>query len=252
LGKLAELRPPLRYDGLSMSDGFTVPIQDELPTLIRMLRKPAGDDPRFASLKEINANFPAFTQAVHSTWKYLHGRSLDEILKIEEIISSAPRTKLPKGFGWYLERTTKLWRRINDAIVWSLVREHDHVIRTVCHRKGRPRLTDANPVAIRKLLVNINADPQSIAIWSDATSCVDVGDVVCRSFSGGLNGFLEVKAGTMNDRIIELMEVKGASEDIMAAITDFADKYGPKAVKQFRACRQATQQVQPSNGDHRT
>src|SRR5262249_1388621 len=46
------------------------------------------------------------------------------------------------------------------------------------------------------------SDPQSIAIWSDATTCVDLGDLVCRSFSGKLNGFFEAKAGAMNDRIL--------------------------------------------------
>jgi hypothetical protein len=214
-------------------DNTAIPIQDELPTLIRTLRKPAGDDPRFASLEAIEANRPAFMEEVHSTWKYLHNRSLDEILTIEKVLSSEPRKKLPQGFVWYLERTIALWRRINDAIVWTLLREQDHVIRTVCHRKNRLRLTDANPIAIRKFLDNINADPQSIAIWSDATSCIDVGDVLCRSFSGGLNGFFEAKAGTMNDRIFELLEVKGGPEDTISAITDFADKYGPKAVKQL-------------------
>ncbi len=209
-------------------------IQDELPAIIRLLRKPAGDDPRFASVAAINANRNAFTEAVHSAWKHLHSRSLDEILAIEKALSSAPREKLPGGFVWYLERSIALWRRINDAIVWSLVREQDHVIRRVCQRKDRPRLSDANPTAIREFLDNFNSDPQSIAIWSDATTCVDLGDLVCRSFSGELNGFIEAKAGAMNDRIFELMEVKGNSVDVMNAITDFADKYGPKAVKQLQ------------------
>jgi hypothetical protein len=95
-----------------------IPIEDELPTLVSMLRKPAGDDPQFASAREIKANFPAFTEAVHSTWKYLHNRSLDEILTVENILSSVPRKKLPQSFVWYLERTIALWRRINDAIVF--------------------------------------------------------------------------------------------------------------------------------------
>ncbi len=219
-----------------MSEGrsrTTPPIQDELPNLIRMLREPAGDDPRFASLEAIEANRQAFTEKVHATWKYLHGRSLDEILAIEEILSSGRREKLPKDFVWYLERTTALWRRINDAIVWALVRHQDHVIRTVCHRKDRVRLTDANPTALRRFLDQINEDPLTIAIWSDATSCVDVGDVLCRSFSGKLDGFFEVKEGTMNDRILELMRVKGSPEEISKEIVAFADKYGPKAMKQL-------------------
>ena len=231
-----------RYDDSDMSEQWTrtvVPIQDELPKLIRMLREPAGDDPRFASLDAIEANRQAFTKKVHSTWKYLHGRSLDEILTIEKILSSERGKKLPKGFVWYLERTIALWRRINDAIVWMLVRGQDHVIRTVCHRKYRLRLTDANPIALRRFLDNINSDPQTIAIWSDATSCVDVGDVVCRSFSDKPNGFFEVKEGTMNDKIFELMEVKGGPEELVEEIKAFADERGPKAVKQLeRVLRQ--------------
>ncbi|HEY2459382.1 MAG TPA: hypothetical protein VGI16_01175 [Candidatus Acidoferrum sp.] len=211
----------------------TPPIQDDLPNLIRMLREPAGDDPRFASLEAIEANRQAFTEKVHATWKYLHGRSLDEILAIEGILTPDRRKKLPEDFVWYLERTITLWRRVNDAIVWSLVRHQDHVIRTVCHRKERVRLTDANPKALRRFLDEINEDPLTIAIWSDATSCVDVGDVLCRSFSGKLDGFFEVKEGTMNDRILDLMGVKGTPDEIVREIVAFADKYGTKAMKQL-------------------
>jgi hypothetical protein len=225
-----------------MSDEFPKagsPIQDQLPTMILMLRKPAGDDPRFSSLEALAANRPAFTEKVHSTWKQLHSRSLDEILTTEKVLSSFSGEKLPPGFEWYLRRTIDLWRRINDSIVWALVGQRDHVIRTVCHRKDRPSLTDANPVAIRKFLDKVNADPQSIAIWSDATSCVDLGDVLCRSFSGGLNGFFEAKSGSMSDKIFELMDVKGTQEEVVNAITNFADKHGPKAVKQLeRVIRQ--------------
>lgn len=212
---------------------MVIPIQDELPTLIRMLREPAGDDPRFASLEAIKANRQAFVEKVHSTWKYLHGRSLDEIMAIEKILTSEQRSKLPRDFVWYLDRTIALWRRVNDAIVWELVGRQDHVIRVVCHRKHRVRLTDANPIALRRFLDDINSDPQTIAIWSDATSCVDVGDVVCRSFSDKPSGFFEVKEGAMNDKIFDLLEMEDGEEEIMNAIRAFADKNGPKAVKQL-------------------
>lgn len=232
----------------------TPPFQDELPNVIRMLREPAGDDPRFASLEAIEANRQAFTEKVHATWKHLHGRSLDEILTVEAILSSDRLDQLPKDFVWYLERTIALWRRVNDAIVWALVRHQDHVIRTVCHRKDRVRLTEANPTAVRRFLDQINEDPLTIAIWSDATSCVDVGDVVCRSFSGKPEGFFEVKEGTMNDRILELMRVKGTPEEIFTEIVAFADKYGPKAMKQLdrvvKQCEKYNQYMDIIDDDH--
>jgi hypothetical protein len=255
LAQLSSRRPPrsshlvgpLGYDDSRMREErprSEVPIQDELPDIIRMLREPAGADSRFASLEAIEANRKAFEERVHSTWKRLHGRSLDEILAIEKVLSRA-RKNLPKDFVWYLERTIAIWRRVNDAIVWTLVNYQDHVIRTVCHHKDRVRLTDANPSALRRLLDEINADPQSVAIWSDATSCVDVGDILCRSFSDKPNGFIEVKEGKMNERIFDLMGTKGTPEERMKEIAGFAEKYGPKAMKQLeRVIKQRQRYIQ--------
>lgn len=90
---------------------------------------------------------------------------------------------------WYFKRCLAIWRRINDAIVWVLLGYKDHVIRTVCHRKGRPQLASANPDAIRTLFNNLNSDPMTIAIWSDATTCVDLGDIFCKSLSGSPAAF---------------------------------------------------------------
>ena len=216
-----------------------IAIQDELPTLVRLLREPAGNDPRFKSAELILENRSAFLEKVHATWKDIHKRSLNEILQIERILTPERRRQLPKSFIWYLDRTVLLWRRINDALVWMLVKEQDHVIRTICHRKDRPRLSEANPAPMLKFLEQVNADPLTIVIWSDATTCVDVGDIVCRSFSGGLNGFIEVKEGVMNDRILDLMAVKGTPEEIVAQIGAFAEEHGSKAVKQLeRVVRQ--------------
>jgi hypothetical protein len=216
-----------------------LPLQEELPAIIESLRNPAGDDPRFATLEAIAANRRIFTEKSHATWKALHNRSLDEILTLERLLSSDNRKNMPAAMVWYLRRCLTIWRRINDAIVWVLLGYKDHVIRTVCHRKDRPQLASANPDAIRNLLNNLNSDPLSIAIWSDATTCVDLGDVFCRSMSGKPNGFLEVKQGTMNDKIFELMRVKGPPEDIVAKIETFATTNGPKAMKQLeRVARQ--------------
>ena len=216
-----------------------IPIQDELPTLIRLLREPAGKDPRFASLELIREKYPTFIEMVNGTWKALHERSLHEILRIERILTPERRKQLPKDFVGYLDRTVTLWRRINDAIVWMLVSEQDHVIRLVCHRKDRLRLSEANPIPMLKFLEEVNADPLTIVIWSDATTCVDVGDIVCRSFSGELNGFFEVKEGAMNDRILDLMALKGTQPELEEHLGAFAKEHGLKALKQLeRVVRQ--------------
>ena len=216
-----------------------IPIQDELPVIIRALRQPAGDDPRFQSTELIRQNRAEFLKRVHATWKQIHRRSLEEILQIEAILTPDHRKHLPKDFVWFLDRTALLWRRVNDALVWLLVGQQDHVIRTICHRKDRVRLSEANAGPMLKFLESVNADPQTIVIWSDATTCVDVGDIVCKSFSGRLNGFIEVKEGVINEKILDLMATKGTPEEITSRIADFAEQYGPKAVKQLdRVVRQ--------------
>jgi hypothetical protein len=220
-------------------DQPAIPIQDELPVIIRALRQPAGYDPHFQSMELIRQNRAEFLKRVHATWKQIHKRSLEEILQIEAILTPDHRKQLPKDFVWFLDRTALLWRRVNDALVWLLVGQQDHVIRTVCQRKNRPRLSEANAAPMLKFLERVNADPQTIVIWSDATTCVDVGDIVCNSFSGGLNGFIEVKEGVVNDKILDLMFTKGTPEEITSRIASFEERYGTKAMKQLdRVVRQ--------------
>jgi hypothetical protein len=217
-----------------------ITIQDELPLIIRMLRKPAGDDPRFATPENIDVNREAFREEVHATWKRLHARALDELLTIEQVLRSPSSKRFPRDFVWFLEYTMAIWRRVNDAIVWSMLGAKDHFIRILCHRKERPRLTEANPVALRRLVDHMNQDPSTFALWSDATSCIDVGDIVCRSFSGKHpDGIYEVKEGKVNDRIFDLLHSRGDQKGLESEIETFADEYGPKGMKQIgRVIRQ--------------
>ena len=194
-----------------------ISLQDELPAIIDSLRNPAGDDPRFTTGETLAANRAVFMEKSHATWKAIHNRSLDEILTLESILSlDSPH--MPVAMAWYFRRCLAIWRRINDSIMWALLGYEDHVIRAVCHRKSRPLLAAANPDAIRTLLNKLNSDPMTIAIWSDATTCVDVGDIFCNSLSGKPSGFLEVKQGTMNDKILELMKCKGNPDELVAQI----------------------------------
>ena len=148
---------------------------------------------------------------------------------------------MPPAMIFYFKRCVQIWRRLNDSLIWVLLGFQDHIIRTVCHRKDRPQLASANPDAIRRLLMQLNADPLTIAIWSDATTCVDLGDIFCMAPPDKPNGFLEVKEGAMNDKIFELLKVKGSPEHITAEIEAFVDENGPKAFKQLeRVVRQGT------------
>lgn len=207
-------------------------LQEELPEIIQLLRQPAGDDPRFATMEGMQKHRIDFLSHVHDAWKRVHDRALDQILQIEAFLRSPDASKFPPGFASFLRYSMAIWRRVNDALVWSLGFE-GHDVRTICHRRDRPALSYANPTSIRRLLAMLNRDPLTFALWADATSCVDVGDVICRSFSGGPTGILEVKEGSVNDRIVDLISSPGDLEARVQQIETFSQLYGEKGIKQL-------------------
>ena len=188
-------------------------IQQELPEIIQKLRRPTGDDPRFATVEGIQAHVRAFLPEVHGTWKRIHERTLEELLNIELLLASPGAVNLPAEFLGYLRYAMAVWRRLNDARVWAIFGQQGHIIRRLCQRKPRPRLLEANPTSIRACLDELNDDPFTFAIWSDATSCVDVGDII--TISQGTTRILEVKEGIVNERILEIVHCKG---DILSLI----------------------------------
>jgi len=160
---------------------------------------------------------------------------------MEAMVTPERRKTLPPAMAFYFERCIQIWRRLNDALIWALIGFQDHIIRTVCHRKDRPQLASANPKATIRLLEQLNAYPMTIAVWTDATACVDLGDVYRNAPPGQPRGFMEVKEGVMNDTIFELIQVKGTPEHIAGEIDTFVEENAPKAVKQLECfLRQST------------
>ncbi len=171
-----------------------------------------------------------------------------ELLQLENILRGPHSKCLPPDFAWFLKRCVAIWRRVNDALVWSILGlDKGHFIRRLCHRKARPVLAEANPESLRRLLNDLNSDPLSIALWTDATSCVDVGDLLCRSFSGGPSGIVEVKEGKVNhavtktlNSIMELVESKpNDMQETFTLLDALAKQHGKKAIGQLeRVIRQ--------------
>lgn len=207
-------------------------LQEELPQIVRLLRQPAGDDPRFATLDGMRRHRTDFLSRIHDGWKRVHNRALDEILQLEAFLESPEIAKSPPGFASFLRYSITIWRRVNDALVWSLGLDA-HDIRRICHRRDRPTLSHANPSSIRRLLGMLNGDPLTFALWADATSCVDVGDVICKSFSGGPTGILEVKEGPVNEQILGLISSADDLEAKVQQIETFSQRYGEKGIKQL-------------------
>lgn len=80
----------------------------------------------------------------------------------------------------------------------------------VCLYRNRGNLSESNPGFSRAALAEINARPLAIAIWNDATSCVDVGDLtVIENGLRPIPRIIELKQGTVNDPIDELLLTEG-------------------------------------------
>ncbi len=121
-------------------------IQDELPQIVRSLRFPAGDDPRFSTPESILSHRADFVPLVYATWKNIYNRAVDELVKIESILRSPYSKDLDEGLTRFLRRSQMIWRRISDALVRSVLGlDKGHVVRLLCHwKRPRPVLAEAN------------------------------------------------------------------------------------------------------------
>jgi len=236
-------------------------MEGDIRQIAEDLKSPAGNSPRFSSPDAINANREAFVEKCHDTWKRLHLRAIEEILTWDafmraETIARTRRSKEDAHVGKPMQAFGKhnlaIWRKVNDSIVWSILGLRRHVIKRLCLYKERTYLSESNAESVLDFLNDVNASPLKLALWNDATSCIDIGDVTV--IENGLAPhprFLELKEGRVNDDILELFD-KG-EEDLQSGFTLFFDKYGKKGFDQIdRVIRQkvtADQAIDLLNND---
>ncbi len=198
------------------------------------LNAPAGDQPEFASLEAIQKNQEFFIKNVHQTLKKWHHLSIKEILTFDEIARA--EIKQPIEMSDWIEYCQTVWRRLNDAIVWILCGMQRHQVKRLCFYRPRTYLSESNPKSILNYLDSLNADPLTMAVWNDATSCADIGDIsISRPMTSGLE-FIEVKQGKVNEAISEILSniEKKESE---TELDNFTSLYGPKGLKQLKRCQ---------------
>lgn len=212
---------------------------DPRPALLHFteaLRQPAGGDVRFASMESIAAHRDAFVNAVHTTWKHIHVAAIAEIVSIEQMIAKTDVQTLPKEFFSWLRYVSRIWRRVNDSIAWGMI-GRSHEIRRLCAYRPRPTLTQSNAAAVAAVMDNFNSVPTAMAVWNDATTCLDVGDLTVRRGGAALE-FIELKEGKVNEAILELHDVVHSHQragDLVSAanaMDAFYSAYGEKGVKQ--------------------
>jgi hypothetical protein len=100
-------------------------------------------------------------------------------------------------------------------------------------------LIESNPQSVAAVLDDINKDPQPIAIWNDATTFLDVGDITARRNGSKDLDFVEIKQGDINRAILGLNEAMilhrraGEPEKAEAALDAFYAKYGRSGFMQL-------------------
>lgn len=84
----------------------------------------------------------------------------------------------------------------------------------------------------------LNTNPLSFALWNDATSCVDVGDVTyIEDGRMPVPIFIELKEGRVNHEILDLLNLEGV--EFNTAFKNFSERYSDRGIKQFhRVLRQ--------------
>ncbi|HVU75708.1 MAG TPA: hypothetical protein VHD38_02655, partial [Candidatus Paceibacterota bacterium] len=207
--------------------------EEDIVRITRQLQKPAGDSPEYSTEELINQNRKSFVKACNDTWKTIHQESILEIYTWDSFLKAekeSPTHALVKEFGEY---NRAIFRKANDAIFWSIFAMQRHVIKRLCLYHQRPVLSEANDKHVNRVLAQLNSDPYSIALWNDASSCVDIGDITYIKM-GKQPLFVELKEGTVNDAIINLLK-----EDTVESRRNFEKRFGRKGMRQLeRVVRQ--------------
>lgn len=200
--------------------------KDWLYAALKMLRKPAGDDVRFSSFASIAKNRDDFIKKTHESYKKLHEIAIGAIIDFDSHIKRAKDSKFSKDTTEYLYFNRLIWRRFNDSLVWILLHYQRHILKRLCFYRERGFLVYQNPISTFKTLTEINTDPYSLAILNDATTCIDIGDILQTNLKTGKIEFIELKEGKVNSTLID-------SLDCDRALYFFVQKYGEKGKEQL-------------------
>jgi hypothetical protein len=202
------------------------------------LSKPAGDSPRFSSIATIRDNHQDFVRACHKTWKRWHEEAVEQILFFDGFALRDKSHPIGPEAEEFADYNRGVWRSINDAIIWSVFGAKRHIVKRLCLYRPRTFLSESNAAAAMSTVATLNADPLSLAIWNDASSCVDIGDVLyIKDGRVPHPQFIELREGRVNSEILEIAQLNGA--ELEARLRKFQERHGKSGMKQFhRVLRQ--------------
>jgi hypothetical protein len=210
-----------------------IPLHVTFEEACRDLQKPGGEDPRFSTITTIAEHRCDFVRAAHETWKRWHAEAVHQILVFDAFAKAEQARPIGTPAKEFSDFQRALWRRVNDAIVWSVCGSKRHVVKRLCLYRPRTFLAESNAAMAMSVISQLNANPLSLAVWTDATSCVDIGDVLW--IPDGLRPnpeFLELKEGPVNEAILDMVALQGA--ELETRLGEFHSKYGERGFKQIQ------------------
>ena len=187
----------------------------ELLTLVRAygirkvpLAQDADGKPAFKDVEHREA----FLGAVHEGWKLAQARILEGLrarlplrAECEHRKAQAHRDHNADALACakrdliVVNAEMLVLRRFQDSICWTMLQGQHHIIRRL-HLQGRmPEVTIQHIDDILPVLIDVNADPLVMALASDATTFVQVGDLVYRDLRAAPTvKLVEIKTGKKN------------------------------------------------------
>ena len=141
-----------------------------------------------------------------------------------------------------LNHQEAILRMIANSMVWTMFLMERWKVRWLWTAKPRVPINSIGP-GTSLFVDDINASPDSVALMTDITSLVGVGDVLIVDFSQGRRPVIvELKSGATNSRIVSLVEEHDA--DIEKVPPHTLEEIGPHGRKHFERVVRQTQRAQ--------
>ena len=141
-----------------------------------------------------------------------------------------------------LNHQEAILRMVANSMVWTMFRMERWKVRWLWTAGPRVPITSIGP-GTSAFVDDINASPDSVALMTDITSLVGVGDVLVVDWGhGGRPVIVELKSGATNSRIVSLVEAHQA--DIEKVPPHELEEIGPQARKHFERVARQTEREQ--------
>lgn len=166
-----------------------------------------------------------FAKYVHQGWKEAQSIVIDRALKnlseidelqvqLKESRRSRDKTKAQeiKHLLHRLNVENKVMRRMIDAIAWAMLKSEHSTIRRLSTKGGHVNFSAHNIKDALSTLEQYNQDEHQIAICSDLTTFIHIGDILTFDYKTGETRFIELKSGNKNVALSNLASFSVQSE----------------------------------------